>query len=167
MDGSGAAAPPHLIVTPPARASRRSERGLLAHLRVAPADLIGAALDRADAAQDRACLFNGLAQTVAARVQPRRVELALAPHRGERSESSLTAGARSRAWHEIVPLPVVIDADVLSRSVDHALQMGYQPAVVRRANASYTNSTGITLLATERVVDETFRRFSAIAKARG
>jgi len=74
---------------------------------------------------------------------------------------------RSPAWQDIVPLPVVVDADVLSRSVDHALKMGYEPAVVRHASASYTNFTGITVFATERVVDETFRRFAVIAKARG
>lgn len=69
-------------------------------------------------------------------------------------------------WQDIVPLPVVIDADVLSRSVDYAIRTGWTPAAVRHASPSYTTFTGITLFATERVIEETFGRFGEIARVR-
>jgi hypothetical protein len=75
--------------------------------------------------------------------------------------------SRQIGWTAILPLPVVVDADVLSRSVDHALLHGYRPAVVSHASPSYTSFTGITLFATDQVVGETFRRFDSIAKSRG
>jgi hypothetical protein len=69
-------------------------------------------------------------------------------------------------WPDILPLPVVVDADVLSRSVDHALREGYAPAVVSRASPNYGSFTGITVFVTARVLSETFRRFGEIAAAR-
>jgi len=61
---------------------------------------------------------------------------------------------------------VVVDADFLSRSVDHAVRYGYQPSVVRRASGHYTSFTGIVVFATERVFGETIARFEEIAEAR-
>ena len=65
-----------------------------------------------------------------------------------------------------MPLAVVVDADFLSRSVDHALVHGYEPSVVRRASGHYTSFTGIVVFATERVFEETIDRFDAIAAHR-
>ncbi len=73
---------------------------------------------------------------------------------------------RAGLWTDILPLPVVVDADVLSRSLDHAVRHGYEPAVVRHASPSYSTFTGITVFATREVVAETYRRFDEIAIAR-
>lgn len=67
----------------------------------------------------------------------------------------------------VMPLPVVVDADVLSRSVDYAIRKGYAPAVVGKASPAYTNLSGVVLFVTERVYGETLARFGEIATARG
>lgn len=66
-----------------------------------------------------------------------------------------------------MPLPVVVDADVLSRSVDYAIRKGYAPAVVGKASPAYTNWSGVVLFVTEQVYEETIARFADIALARG
>jgi hypothetical protein len=43
----------------------------------------------------------------------------------------------------------------------------YAPAIVSHASTSYTAFSGITVFATKRVAEETFRRFGEIAAARG
>ncbi len=67
----------------------------------------------------------------------------------------------------VMPLPVVVDADVLSRSVDYAIRKGYAPAVVGKASPAYTNWSGVVLFVTDRVYEETLARFPEIAGARG
>jgi hypothetical protein len=67
----------------------------------------------------------------------------------------------------VMPLPVVVDADVLSRSVDYAIRKGYAPAVVGKASPAYANFSGVVLFVTERVYEETLARFPEIAVARG
>lgn len=72
---------------------------------------------------------------------------------------------RRDRWR-VIPLPVVVDADVLSRSVDYAVRQGWEPAVVGRASGDYTSWTGVVVFATETVFEETLRRFPEIAAAR-
>jgi hypothetical protein len=72
--------------------------------------------------------------------------------------------ARSRT--EMVPLPIVLDADVLHRNVDYCLRTGYTPRVLEAASSSYTLLTGVVVFATSTVQGEVERQLLEIAQRR-
>lgn len=67
----------------------------------------------------------------------------------------------------LVPLPLVVDADVLIRNVQYAVQRGYDPALVGRASSGYTMFTGVVIFATTRVGAETIRHLPEVAVRSG
>lgn len=66
----------------------------------------------------------------------------------------------------LVPWPVVVDADVLYRNVDYALQWAAPGRLVGQANRGYTLLTGVSLFAATEVKTETIRHLPDIAKRR-
>lgn len=50
----------------------------------------------------------------------------------------------------LIPLPVVVDADVLIRNVDYTLRHGKKGALLAGASSDYTLYSGIVLFATAR-----------------
>jgi len=66
-----------------------------------------------------------------------------------------------------LPLPIVVDADVLIRNVDYAARKGYDPALIGWASESYTLSSGVVVFATARVGGEVIRHLPEIAQRRG
>lgn len=67
----------------------------------------------------------------------------------------------------LLPVPIVIDADVLLRNVDYALRQGWTGALIDSASSDYTLFTGVVLFATDRVLDEVERNLPKIARRRG
>jgi len=72
-----------------------------------------------------------------------------------------------RAHTDMVPLPIVLDADVLHRNVDYCLRTGYTPRVLEAASTNYTLVTGVVVFATRRVQAEVERQLVEIAQRRG
>jgi len=72
----------------------------------------------------------------------------------------------ARARTDMVPLPIVLDADVLHRNVDYCLRTGYTPRVLEAASMSYTLVTGVVVFATSRVQGEVERQLVEIAQRR-
>ena len=72
-----------------------------------------------------------------------------------------------RAQTDMVPLPIVLDADVLHRNVDYCLRTGYTPRVLEAASTNYTLLTGVVVFATSRVQAEVERQLVEIAQRRG
>jgi hypothetical protein len=66
----------------------------------------------------------------------------------------------------MVPLPIVLDADVLHRNVDYCLRTGYTPRVLEAASTSYTLVTGVVVFAASRVQEEVERQLVEIAQRR-
>jgi hypothetical protein len=72
----------------------------------------------------------------------------------------------ARARTEMVPLPIVLDADVLHRNVDYCLRTGYTPKLLEAASASYSLLSGVVVFATARVREEVERQLVEIAEGR-
>lgn len=66
----------------------------------------------------------------------------------------------------LLPLPVVVDADVLYRNVDYALRRARTGALIASASSEYTLFSGVVLFATARVLEEVERHLPDIAKRR-
>jgi hypothetical protein len=73
----------------------------------------------------------------------------------------------ARARTEMIPLPIVIDADVLHRNVDYCLRRGWTSSLLGGASTNYTLITGVVLFATTRVQEEVERQLDEIAARRG
>jgi hypothetical protein len=67
----------------------------------------------------------------------------------------------------LIPLPIVVDADVLYRNVDYTVRQGWTGALIRSASPDYTLWSGVVLFATPRVLDEVERRLDTIAARQG
>lgn len=76
---------------------------------------------------------------------------------------ALIAGARI----DMVPLPVVVDADVLHRNVDYCVRRRFTPSLLAGASRNYTLISGVVLFATTRVQGEVERQLDEIADRRG
>jgi hypothetical protein len=72
----------------------------------------------------------------------------------------------ARARTDMVPLPIVLDADVLHRNVDYCLRTGYTPKLLEAASASYSLLSGVVVFATGRVREEVERQLVEIAERR-
>ena len=70
----------------------------------------------------------------------------------------------ARARTDMVPLPIVLDADVLHRNVDYCLRTGYTPRVLEAASTNYTLVTGVVVFATSTVQGEVERQLVEIAE---
>lgn len=70
-----------------------------------------------------------------------------------------------RQW--LVPLPLIVDADVLLRNVEYCVRMGWTPRLLESASTNYTLVTGVLLFATLRVQEEVERHLPDVAKRRG
>lgn len=66
----------------------------------------------------------------------------------------------------LIPLPVVVDADVLIRNVDYTLRRGKQGALLAGASSDYTVFSGVVLFATSRVLEEVERHLPDVARRR-
>ncbi len=73
----------------------------------------------------------------------------------------------ARARTDLLPLPIVVDADVLHRNVDYCLRTGWMPRLLDSASHGYTLLTGVVLFATARVKEELERQLDEIAIRRG
>jgi hypothetical protein len=67
----------------------------------------------------------------------------------------------------LIPLPVVVDADVLIRNVDYTVRLGREGALLAGASSDYTLFSGVVLFATERVLEEVERHLPDVARRRG
>ena len=72
----------------------------------------------------------------------------------------------ARRPQRLVPLPIVVDADVLLRNVDYCVRKGWTPRLLESASPDYTLFTGIVLFATARVLEEVERHLVDIAVRR-
>jgi predicted nucleic acid-binding protein len=72
----------------------------------------------------------------------------------------------ARRPQRLVPLPIVVDADVLLRNVDYCVRKGWTPRLLESASPDYTLFTGIVLFATARVLEEVERHLGDIAVRR-
>lgn len=75
------------------------------------------------------------------------------------------ASARRTRW--LLPLPIVVDSDVLWRNIEYAVRKGWDPSLLGAASPEYSQSTGVLLFATSRVQEETERHLPKIAKRLG
>jgi hypothetical protein len=78
-----------------------------------------------------------------------------------------TATLIARSRTEMIPLPIVVDADVLHRNVDYCLRTGFTPRLLESASRGYTLITGVVVFATNRVQQELERQLAEIAARRG
>jgi hypothetical protein len=69
----------------------------------------------------------------------------------------------ARARTDVLPLPIVVDADVLHRNIDYCLRTGWTPRLIDSASHGYTLLTGVVLFATARVQEEIERQLDEIA----
>lgn len=67
----------------------------------------------------------------------------------------------------MLPLPVVVDADVLLRDVGYAAGKGYLSALLGMASPGYTLITGVALFTTPRVIEEVVRHLPEVAHRTG
>jgi hypothetical protein len=72
----------------------------------------------------------------------------------------------ARSGTDTVPLPIVVDADVLHRNVDYCLRKGWVSSLLGSASMHYSLITGVALFATARVQDEVERQLDEIAARR-
>jgi hypothetical protein len=79
---------------------------------------------------------------------------------------STTALAHTEPRRRLLPLPVVVDADVLLRNVDYVLRRGWRGALIESASGGYSLLTGVVLFATDKVVQEVERNLPKIAQHR-
>lgn len=63
----------------------------------------------------------------------------------------------------MLPLPIVVDADVLLRDVGYAAGKGYLSALLGMASPGYTLITGVALFTTPRVIEEVTRHLPEVA----
>ena len=66
----------------------------------------------------------------------------------------------------MVPLPIVVDADVLHRNVDYCVRKGWTPSLLDGASMNYSLMTGVVLFATARVQAEVEAQLGEIAARR-
>ena len=72
----------------------------------------------------------------------------------------------ARTRMEMLPLPIVVDADVLHRNIDYCLRKGWNPSLLDSASTDYTLFTGVVLFATARVQEEVESQLEEIAARR-
>lgn len=63
----------------------------------------------------------------------------------------------------LYPTPVVVDADVLIRDVQHAITAGHLPRRLRSASGEYSLFTGVSLFTTVQVFREAIRHLPDVA----
>lgn len=66
----------------------------------------------------------------------------------------------------VLPVPVIVDADVLIRNVEYAVRKHYAPALLGKASPNYSLFSGIVLFATSQVRREAIRHLPDIAERR-
>jgi hypothetical protein len=67
----------------------------------------------------------------------------------------------------LMPVPVVVDADVLIRNVEYAIRKGWAGALLGRASGRYSLSTGVVLFAAAPVGGEVIRHLPDVAERQG
>jgi hypothetical protein len=67
----------------------------------------------------------------------------------------------------LLPVPIVVDADVLLRDVQYVVRKGYLSALLGGASPRYTLMTGVALFATPRVIEEVVRHLPDVANRTG
>lgn len=67
----------------------------------------------------------------------------------------------------LMPVPVVVDADVLIRNVEYTIRKGWAGALLGRASGAYSLSTGVVLFAAAPAGDEAIRHLPEVAERQG
>jgi hypothetical protein len=67
----------------------------------------------------------------------------------------------------LMPVPVVVDADVLIRNVEYTIRKGWAGALLGRASGGYSLATGVTLFAAARAGGEAIRHLPEVAERQG
>jgi hypothetical protein len=67
----------------------------------------------------------------------------------------------------LMPVPVVVDADVLIRNVEYAVRKGWAGALLGRASRGYSLSTGVVLFAAAPAGVEAIRHLPEVAERQG
>jgi hypothetical protein len=67
----------------------------------------------------------------------------------------------------LMPVPVVVDADVLIRNVEYTIRKGWAGALLSRASGGYSLSTGVALFAAAPAGGEAIRHLPEVAERQG
>jgi hypothetical protein len=67
----------------------------------------------------------------------------------------------------LMPVPVVVDADVLIRNVEYTVRKGWAGALLGRASGGYSLSTGVVLFAAAPAGGEVIRHLPEVAERQG
>jgi hypothetical protein len=67
----------------------------------------------------------------------------------------------------LMPVPVVVDADVLIRNVEYTIRKGWAGALLGRASGGYSLSTGVVLFAAAPAGGEAIRHLPEVAERQG
>jgi hypothetical protein len=67
----------------------------------------------------------------------------------------------------LMPVPVVVDADVLIRNVEYTIRKGWAGALLGRASGGYSLSTGVVLFAAASAGGEAVRHLPEVAERQG
>jgi hypothetical protein len=67
----------------------------------------------------------------------------------------------------LIPVPVVVDADVLIRNVEYTIRKGWAGALLGRASSGYSLATGVVLFAAAPAGGEAIRHLPEVAERQG